>query len=1412
VAAAEAAIVRLRGWSAGRPTAGLGLLVDYSRVVTCAHVVNAALGRGLLHQEQPGESDLVQVEFPFLSATTVRLARVVAWVPPPGGVGGSDVAGLELSESAPSVAAPARFAADLPQPGTVLRAFGYPGRPARGGGMWVDVGLKGEVGGQLLQVESLTEQTVKAQPGYSGSPVLDPGTGETVGLLQVAPFADEPERDAYLLPPRAIARAWEEQFSYLLIPDNPYRGLEPFTASHAAMFFGRDADIADLTSRVRAQPVTVVAGPSGAGKSSLMQAGLLPTLQRERQWSVALARPGADPWPRLAAALLQAWHGQPVTVTFEESQREIARLRREGLGPVARFLRSQDRPLLVVVDQFEELLASDPPDHDLLDLLLPTPEAADDAARIVLALRSDFLPSLQSIPGFHTRLNERLHLLSPLTTDQMRLAITCPAKAREVSFEPLLVDLILDDAADGSVPLLEFTLTRLWETQHRKTMTFTGYRQMGGVRGALDQFAGESAARLPRTAAEALHRVLLKLVRTYGAAPGLTTRERVFQKDVPDAEWEVLRSLADARLVIMDTDPANRQPHAELAHDSLIASWGHLRGLVTDNADFLTWLARVRQRAAEGDPLPEARISEARRWLAARPGDIPGDVRAYIASSETAAEARLRELSDARDQAEALRLAAAAELALRTARSPVVVALALGMESVLTKPTVQGDLALRDALGLHPRTLARLDHDGPVNAVAFSPDGTQVATASDDGSARVFEAATGAQLIRLDHDRAVNAVAFSPDGSRVATASDDGSARVLEAASGTELARLDHDRAVNAVAFSPDGSRVATASDDGSARVFEAASGTQLTRLDHDGPVNAVAFSPDGSRVAAASDDRSARVFEADTGAELTRLHHDGKVNSVAFSPDGSRIVTGGASARVFEAASGTELIRLIHDGPVRMVVFSPDGTRIATTNAGGSTRVFEAASGAELARLDHDGPVNAVAFSPEGSRIVTGSGSARVFEPTSGIELAHLDHNGPVNGVAFSPDGSWVATASADGSARVFEAASSAELARLGHDGPVNAVAFSPDGTQVATASDDGSARVFEVASGTQLTRLDHDGPVNAVAFSPDGSRVAAGGSGRRGSGSARVFEAASGAELGRLGHDGPVNAVAFSPDGTQVATASDDGSARVFEVASGTQLTRLDHDGPVNAVAFSPDGTQVATASDDGSARVFEVASGTQLTRLDHDGPVNAVAFSPDGTQVATASDDGSARVFEVATRTELARLHHDRAVNAVAFSPDSSRVATGGMDIFGSGSARLFEPASGTELAYLVHDRSLSAVAFSPDSSQVATASDDGSARVFEVASGTELARLHHDGRVNAVVFSPDGSRIATASKHVSGGGSARVFEATPDVLVQRATDVMSRPLNPAELRRYLLQPNCLHVKEWNLRRDPSTTQES
>ena len=223
----ETAIVQLCSSAPGMPTVGMGMLVGDDQVVTCAHVVNTALGRDQREQACPGEQDWVHVAFPQLPGVAmppVRLAQVTMWLPPESSMGGGDVAGLLLTEKAPDGATPARFAAVPPDPGTSLRVFGYPGFPLRETGSWVDVELKGAVGGQLIQVESRGGDTVKAQPGYSGSPVWAAGSGEAVGLLEIAPPGDEPEHDAYLLKPAAIAAAWEAPFDYLLIPESPYRG------------------------------------------------------------------------------------------------------------------------------------------------------------------------------------------------------------------------------------------------------------------------------------------------------------------------------------------------------------------------------------------------------------------------------------------------------------------------------------------------------------------------------------------------------------------------------------------------------------------------------------------------------------------------------------------------------------------------------------------------------------------------------------------------------------------------------------------------------------------------------------------------------------------------------------------------------------------------------------------------------------------------------------------------------------------------------------------------------------------------------------------------------------------------------------------------------------------------------------
>jgi WD40 repeat protein len=1348
----------LRSGSAA--AAGVGFVVDEQHIVTCAHVVNTALGRDQRAQDAPNSAVRIGVDFPMLGDpedAPMRGCRVEAWVPPPqAGISGGDVAGLTLiGGGLPSGAGPARLAEQPGRRDPAVEVFGYPNDPPRQDvGAWAALRLRGAVGGGLIQLDSSSESAIRAQLGYSGSPIVVQGDvdDEVVGMLAVASRGDS-ARDAYAIPVARLADAWPHVLGFLTIPECPYRGLQAFTAddADAGVFVGREEEITQLRQVVLKQALVMVTGPSGVGKSSLVNAGLVQVM-RDEGWITRVFQPGGMPFDTLAETLFSV--EQPGrTPTLDELARWADRLRSGRLATLgAQLSLAKRKSILLCVDQLEQVL--DPGiclsavSAGFLGLLLQA--QSGDRLRVVCTLRADFLSQLLQHPDAGKHLRGGLFTLSPMGRDRLERVITEPAVVRGVQYESGLPPLIAQDAGDGGgLPLLGFALTKLWPHQRRRQITLAEYHSIGSVMGALSAYA-ERVYRelLEQFSEEQIRRVMLALIRSRGGASQAT--RRVVPRDRLGPDWVVAEALAEQRLVVAGHDSVDDEDNAQIAHEALIREWPRLAAWVDDDAEFQHWLNALEERAADGDLLPDTRLAEADRWLAERAEDIPDEVQRLVEASKSEWLRRVTELEDARNraeqaarEAEARRLAAAAEFSLASEAVSLHIPIALAIESLGIAPIFEADLAIRHAIRIAARQVSRPDHSGRVYAVAFSPDGTRVATGGENWTARVFDAVTGAELSRLRHDGIVHAVAFSPDGTRVATGSWEqfgGSARVFDAATGAEVSRVHHDGTVQAVAFSADGTWVATGSDDrpgGSARVFDAATGAELSRLAYDGRVYAVAFSPDGTRVATSSDDRyggSVRVFDAATGAELSGRHHGG-VNAVAFSPDGTRVATG---AGVFDSATGSELSRLRHDGTVCAVAFSPDGTRVATGSNDGSARVFDAATGAELSRLHHYGTVEAVAFSPDGTRVVTGSdfGSA-VFDAAAGAELSRLRHDGAVYAVAFSPDGTRVATG-----AGVFDAATGTELSRLRHDGRVGTVAFSPDGTRVATGSDDGSARVFDAATGAELSRLRHDGAVYAVAFNPDGTRVATG---------ARVFDAATGTELSRLRHDGRVYAVAFSPDGTRVATG-----AGVFDAATGAELSRLRHDGAVYAVAFSPDGTRVATGSDDGSARVFDAATGAELSRLHHDGAVGAVAFSPDGTRVATGSS-----------------------MESVFFTEDGRRVTT-----THGGSARVFDAATGAELSRLHHDGRVGAVAFSPDGTRIATGSDDGTARVFDTATGAELSRLHHDGAVYGVAFSPDGTRVATGSDD----RNARVWVVDRSQLIEQAKGRLTENLSEREWQRF------------------------
>jgi WD40 repeat protein len=568
---------------------------------------------------------------------------------------------------------------------------------------------------------------------------------------------------------------------------------------------------------------------------------------------------------------------------------------------------------------------------------------------------------------------------------------------------------------------------------------------------------------------------------------------------------------------------------------------------------------------------------------------------------------------------------------------------------------------------------------GRLVSVAWSPDGSKLATAGTEPTAIVWDAITGRQLVRLTgHRDAVESITWSPDGTELATASADRSAKVWDAATGRELASLQgHTDQVWDVAWSMNGKALATASLDDTAKIWDPTSGKELRTLrGHKSRVVALAWSPrKANELATASYDKTAKIWDTSSGQELVTLAgHADTVGSVAWSGDGTRIATASAdrTASVWDATTGRVLMVLRgHQNQVWSVQWSPDSKKLATGSADSTAKVWDSAGGRELQTLRGlQGGVESVAWSPDGAKLATAgvNQNARIWELGPGRELLTLRENGrPVLGVAWSADGKRIATANEDGMAHIRDANTGRELASLSaHDRAVNSIAWAPDGGRVATGSSDGTARIWSSDGGRALLVLEGDGSeVHSVAWSPDGTQVATASKDN----TAKLWDAHTGRQLRNLaGHSKSVNSVAWSPDGSRLATASNDQTVRIWETKTGREIEVLKgHRLEVECVAWSPDGRRVASASGDHTARIWTPGTkGVALVLSGHLADVQGVAWTRDGTKLATASSDQTTRVWDTSSGRELLTLGgHEGEVLSVAWPPDGKTLASAGAD---------------------------------------------------------------------------------------------------------------------------------------------------
>jgi WD40 repeat protein len=686
-------------------------------------------------------------------------------------------------------------------------------------------------------------------------------------------------------------------------------------------------------------------------------------------------------------------------------------------------------------------------------------------------------------------------------------------------------------------------------------------------------------------------------------------------------------------------------------------------------------------------------------------------------------------------------------------------------------------------------------HKQNVYWVEFSPDDKLISTASQDGTARIWDVASGALKHTLMHGGEVSAASFVAGGKQLATVCHDGQCRIWNVATGeldVTLPVPEPRQPAVGIGQSRNGKFLAT----GNYRtinLWSVADWSHIATLPGRGQhIWGLAVTDDGKKVISSTWDNVVSVWDVATQAETLTMPLPpdpraaaGPVRAMAVSPDGTLLALSCEDRVVLlrERATG-KLLRTL-SGPedvIAAIAFSPDGLLLAAASADVRGHVWDVTSGELKGKTGgHEGGATCLAWTADSRTLATAGNdhTVRLWDGRSLKEVGTLEgHIGPIRTIAFSPDGSRLISGGDDQTPIVWDIKTKAAVGTLeGHAGAVRAVGVSPDGTTVASAGDDKVIRLWDLVTLKQRAAVGgHNGPVHSLAFSPGGKTLASGAAG----GGVHLIDPIRGTvRKTQTGHSGIVTGIAFLADGSGFVSSGMDQAVRFWKAAPPPiePLVSLPAHGELAySACYSPNGKYLATGGKDGLIALRNPKTGEIVRTLKgHNGIIYDIAFPPDSAVLASAGSDGTVRLWSVERGEELGKFNawNDKlaAARTVDFDPAGKTIVSGAWD----GTLKLWDVDQRKPKRSLIGQAlPVTSAKFSPDGSIIATASGDwqqwqlpGELRLWDAKTGEELASLPgHTTEIKQLAFDRDGKRLAS-----SGAGQVFVWDVATRSIIQR-----------------------------------------